>query len=427
MKRYYLTIFLFAILLQSCETFLEETPYNKVTVGNFYATKEGVALGVNGLYSELREFYGKQPFVYLCEAPSDIFRAGNSMQIEFRNWTIDATSNDVYNFWAVCYRTINQANAVAYALENNKIPDLSELLRQQYLGEVKFIRAHMYYHLVQQFGDVPLKTQPTATVETESYRTPAAEVWDAIIDDLEFCIENLPESYTVSELGRVTKYAAMHHLARVYLTLKRSNDEIQQGRTLAESVINSGEYQLVESHKYLWDMADQKNSEVIFSVLFTQNIELNGAGNQLHVLYTASYSDHYPAVVERVIEYGRPFNRARPSWFFLDLYDESIDQRWEDCFRTNWNVTRITATDVMFNPVTKQNQQVTWNKGELAMTIPKKLWTRSRLHPYGRFGFFCRTQCALKSRIQMSSRPQNQMLNGHRTRNFRGRPCMQLS
>lgn len=379
MKKYYFIIFLLLMILQSCESFLEETPYNKITVGNFYTTSSGVKLGVNGLYSELREIYRDGHSVYLLEAPSDIYVAAKAMDIEFRTWTLDASSQNVYSLWSKCYVAINQANSVIDALENNEIPDLAEEQRIQYLGEARFIRANMYYHLVQQFGAVPLETKPTVSVKTEALRTPENEVWDFIIEDLKYGVENLPESYQTTEFGRVTKYAAMHHLSRVYLTVKRSNEDIQEAKRLAENVIKSGNYQLVASHKQLWNMDNQKNSEVIFSVLFTQNIELNGAGNRLHVFYTASYSDHYPSVIERNIEDGRPWSRVRPSWFLQDLYDEKIDQRWEDCFRTKWYVTRTTAKDIMFNPATKANEEITWNKGDLAMMIPKRLWTKEQI------------------------------------------------
>ena len=44
------------LCLSSCD-FLDETAYNKVTVGNFYTTKDGITNGVNGLYSTLRGMY----------------------------------------------------------------------------------------------------------------------------------------------------------------------------------------------------------------------------------------------------------------------------------------------------------------------------------------------------------------------------------
>ena len=113
--------------------------------------------------------------------------------------------------------TINQANAVLKALTSNDIPDLSEEKKLQYISEAKFIRAHHYYHLVQQYGDVELKTEPTEALVTEAYKTPAVEIWNFFIDELKYCIENLPDDQNV--YGRITKEAVKHNLARVYLTV----------------------------------------------------------------------------------------------------------------------------------------------------------------------------------------------------------------
>ena len=61
----------------------------------------------------------------------------------------------------------------------------------------------------------------------------------------------------------------MHHLSRVYLTLKRSDDDLKKALNYAEQVINSGKYSLVKSHAELWDINNKNNSEVLFSVLYT--------------------------------------------------------------------------------------------------------------------------------------------------------------
>ena len=217
MKTLYIYSLLFvACLLQSCSSFLDETPYNKITAGNFYTTAKEAEQGVNGLYSRMRDLYGSGYILYMCEAPTDIWKSAKSMDIEFQNWTIDATSGNVTKLWTNCYVTINQANAVLKALTSNDIPDLSEEKKLQYISEAKFIRAHHYYHLVQQYGDVELKTEPTEALVTEAYKTPAVEIWNFIIDEMKYCIENLPDDQNV--YGRITKEAVKHNLARVYLT-----------------------------------------------------------------------------------------------------------------------------------------------------------------------------------------------------------------
>ena len=377
MKTLYIYSLLFvACLLQSCSSFLDETPYNKITAGNFYTTAKEAEQGVNGLYSRMRDLYGSGYILYMCEAPTDIWKSAKSMDIEFQNWTIDATSGNVTKLWTNCYVTINQANAVLKAFTSNDIPDLSEEKKLQYISEAKFIRAHHYYHLVQQYGDVELKTEPTEALVTEAYKTPAVEIWNFIIDEMKYCIENLPDDQNV--YGRITKEAVKHNLARVYLTVKRNDEDIKEAKRLAEEVIVSS-HSLMSSHEELWNTDNMRNPEVLLPVLFTTNTELNGEGQQLHVMFTASYSDHYPKVLERDLTYGRPWSRIRPTYYLQELYDETKDARWEDCYRTFWRVNKEEATDMIFSPYSKKEEEIVWRKGDSVMIIPKHPWTKEQV------------------------------------------------
>ncbi|WP_337475746.1 RagB/SusD family nutrient uptake outer membrane protein [Parabacteroides johnsonii] len=377
MRTLYLYLLVVCCTLQSCSSFLEETPYNKITAGNFFTTAKEAEQGVNGLYFRLRELYRTGYILYMCEAPTDIWKSARAMDVEFRTWTIDATSGSVSKLWNNCYISINQANAIIKALENNEIPDLADAKRAQFLGEAKFIRAHFYYHLVQQYGDVELRTEPTESLITEAYKTPAAEIWNFIIDELNFCVENLPQEQSV--YGRITREAAKHHLARVYLTVKRSDKDVSEAKRLSEEVIASSAHSLMNSHKDLWSTDNIRNSEVLFPILFTQNTELNGSGNELHTMFTASYSDHYPNALVRDLTYGRPWSRIRPTYYLQELYDETKDARWEDCYRTFWRVNKEEATDMVFSPYSKKSEEVVWKKGDSVMIIPKHPWTKEQV------------------------------------------------
>jgi hypothetical protein len=363
---------LLLLCLSACD-FLDETAYNKVTVGNFYTTKEGITNGVNGLYSTLRGMYIQEYLIYMCEGPSDLW-IGHTGHEQWYNWTIDATNDDVRGFWYHCYKSINQCNAVVESLENNDIPGLDDSLKERFRAEALFIRAHYFYHLVQQFGDIPMPLKPTTSAETTAHKTSTDEVWMQIIADLEFAANNLPETYQASEFGHITKYAAMHHLSRVYLTLKRSDDDLRNALTYTEQIINSGQHSLVRSHEALWDMNNKVNQEVLFSVLYTQNAELNGDGNTAHMYFCSAYSEEHPAV-KRVIEYGRPWSRERSTDYAIKLFDETADKRWEDCFISSWNATENSVKESIFSPFTKQMEEKVWTKGELAMIDPRQPWT----------------------------------------------------
>ncbi|WP_153800568.1 RagB/SusD family nutrient uptake outer membrane protein [Foetidibacter luteolus] len=361
-----------AMLVTSCKKYLEETPYNSITPGNLYNTKEGITNGINGLYAKLRAIYAPENMFYLCEGPSDLWLAGVGAAPAFLQWNIDANTNDIRQLWNSSYESINQANSVIDALENVEITNLDDSLKNRYLAEARFIRAHFYYHVVQQYGDPYFTTTPAEGVQTTATRTPAAQVWQFVIDELEFAAANLPEQYDAAEYGHATKYAALHHLARVYLTVKRDNNDLQKARAAADQVINSGRYSLMPSHADLFRLSNERNSEVLFSVLYSKTPELNGNGNESHLFFTCAYSEEHPGV-QRVTEYGRPYSRLRPSWYYQNLFNGDIDQRWDDDFRTSWNITVDETTTDMYNPNTNAAETVAWKKGQRAMFIPKTL------------------------------------------------------
>lgn len=365
MKLYnYLGILILSVSLFSCD-FLDETPYNKITGGNFYTTKEGIKSGVDGLYATLRGFCDKEMLLYLCEAPSDLWTISYGPDA-FKTWTIESTNTNIRDFWNHCYISVNQCNEVIDALENYDIEGLSEELKDRYLGESKFIRSLYFYHLVQQFGDIPMPLTPTTSVITTAVKTPQQDVWEQILSDLKFVMEKVPSKYSATEYGRVTSYATKHFLSRVLLTVKRDHSDIQNALKYAEEVL-SGSHALVSSHKELWDIENKRNEEVLFSVLFTKNEELNGNGNRFHLYFCSDYSSEH-AAIERLPEYGHPWTRVQPTQFMMDLYDKTIDKRYEDCFQTAWNVTIEKYEEILFNPHTKKEETVIWEKGDLLLT-----------------------------------------------------------
>ena len=370
-------ILLAIIVFSSCSDFLEETPYNKITGGNFYTTKEGIKSGVNGVYSTLRGMYIQEYLIYMCEGPTDIWETFHGPE-QFKNWSIDATNGSVNSFWNHCYRSINQCNEVLASINNNPLEDLDSDLRKRYKAEVEFIRAHYFYHLVQQFGDIPMPLTPTTTANTVAIKRKAEDVWNQIIADLENASKVLPDEYAASEYGRVTKYAALHHLARVLLTVNRSKNDLVQALLYAEEVLKNPKFKLEPSHKKLWEITNKQNGEAIFSVLYTQNDELNGSGNPSHMYFCSAYSEEHPGV-KRVIEYGRPWSRLRSTFYALDLIDETKDKRFEDCFYSEWNVTENSVTEKIFSPFTKKLESKTWVKGERAMIAPKRVWTADQI------------------------------------------------
>jgi hypothetical protein len=114
---------------------------------------------------------------------------------------------------------------------------LTPAVKQQLLGEAKFIRAFCYFYLVNNFGNVPLALTTDYKLNTSMSRNPEAEVYSQMINDLKEAEETLSSNFlngnlrtyaTNAERVRPTKWAAAALLARVYLYTKDyANAEIQ--------------------------------------------------------------------------------------------------------------------------------------------------------------------------------------------------------
>ena len=161
-------------------------------------------------------------------------------------------------------------------------------LKAQRLAEARFLRALYYFDLVQMYGPVTLKLEPTTTPSTQFTRAPVDSVYEAIINDLKYAEATLP--YVAKEYGRATKGAAQHLLAKVYLTwqrdssaaadeaAKRQAGDFANAADYALRVINSGQYALLPRFSDVFDFSNEKNAEVVWSVQFTNDPLTTGNG-----------------------------------------------------------------------------------------------------------------------------------------------------
>ncbi|MEX0882735.1 MAG: RagB/SusD family nutrient uptake outer membrane protein, partial [Cyclobacteriaceae bacterium] len=241
------------------------------------------------------------------------------------------TNNLITSVWDGFYRGINQCNAVVSRSKDligqSDSNDQNRLTA--IIGEARFLRALYYFHLVQQFGDVHFSLEETIGVETEAFRTPVATIYEeGIVPDLQFSIDNLPE--TTDDYGRVTKPAAQALMARVQLTVGNWAEALEN----AENVIGNNNYSLVKPYGELWNINNQINSEVILAAQYSTDVRISSRQNISHVLFIAHY--FYNPALEYSLEYGRGHNRFMPTNKLLKLFDSSIDGRWDGSFKTVW-------------------------------------------------------------------------------------------
>jgi len=333
----------------SCEV-LEEEIISGVTVDTHYGTPEGFEDAVNAAYERLRYFYGDEDGCEITVFGTDEYTNGghgSAHAINKYEAGLNAESPSFWNPWQYLYIGINTCNAVIGRAPDADIPEAEKNIM---LGEVHLLRAHYYYLLVEFFGPVHLTLTETTGVETEANRTPEDQIYDAIIDDLEFAIDNLP--LTQSEFGRVTKPAAQHHLALIYLTRAYKSfaqaDDFSNAANLAVDVINNSGHILLDDYQQIYNLADangklshtnEQNNEIIFSVQFDINPLLNPRGNETHLYFRPWYEVYDKGGLVRGLGhgYGRPWIRFRPTaWLLENFRPIDVDARFNKSFQIVW-------------------------------------------------------------------------------------------
>lgn len=263
---------------------LSETMITDTVANSQFSTAEGLDEALTAAYQPLRYFYGREPGMLMTQYGTDLFKEGQSYNSEWDTYSsglnpaTELSPSGQPLVWEHFYRGINNTNTVIS--RSNEIDGIGEGLKNRKVAEARFLRAHYYFVLVQHFGPIHITLEETRSVELEAERAPVEEVYKVIIDDLTFAIEHLPVDQ--SQYGRPTHYAAKNHLAKVHLTI----GDWSEAADLAIDVIDSGQYRLLDSYADVFDPFNQRHDEVIWSVQWGDNTEVNNPNNQLQRFFS---------------------------------------------------------------------------------------------------------------------------------------------
>lgn len=209
------------IALAGCDKQLDQQPVSNLATSNFYTNNNDFLQAVNGVYAQLKAY--PDQLMFLGEMRSDNINAvsdGNRDWDGINNFSSNITTvTFISNAWKNNFNGIYNANSVlsALATKGSVIGDTSLVTR--YTAECRFLRAFYYFQLVRLFGQVPVITQPLSAEEVNSIgRSAVQDVYAQIEEDLTYAAANLPASFSGSNLGRATSYAAKGLLGLVYLT-----------------------------------------------------------------------------------------------------------------------------------------------------------------------------------------------------------------
>ena len=297
-----------------CKKFVDLASPTVVRTDQYFKTQADLTAAVNGMYSGLRGYYGG--FYAVAEIPSDNTQANgytlSTLPMDQLAWAVN-TSNISGN-WSSSYAIIARANIILDKIDAVSMPDD---LKAQYKGEAKFIRALMYFNLVQFFGNIPLVVHEIKT-EEEAYsypQVPRQDVYDQVEADLKDAIQVLPATYSADKVGKATKGAAQSLLGKVLVTNKQYSEAVP----VLEAVVHSGTYSLLPDYADVFSVKNKNNAETIFSVQYLGNSGY-GEGSQFSIAFAPFGSG------EEITSGGQPASANEGT---LDLYNafESGDLR----------------------------------------------------------------------------------------------------
>ena len=369
MKKY---IWILALALvnpmTSCQDFLEEEQVANLTQ-DYYNDENGLEALINGLYVYARvkhewDANGARPTQAETDAYMSASPAWARMEVGTYGNDLSAIAGNMFNFLGNsnasyapmgAYPHINNCNIALDVLENIRpgIFGTDQTYANSRKAEILMLRSWAFYLVSNQLGDIPLALTPRRQ-DTGIYHFPKSsleDVYAQIITDMQFAYEHLPTS---APKGRLTKWAAGHFLAKLYLNraqaagfagaeehlsmLYKGNvpSDLDNSIQIATEVIN-GVGGLAPDYDMLFDPAISETNphpEVLWAAQFDTNIGLNGrfGGNRSVNYHVGNYTEQ--SGVNRSMMYGRPFGTFKPTdWGYDNFRDKLHDSRYAKTFR----------------------------------------------------------------------------------------------
>ena len=262
-------ILLFGLLLgltTGCDV-LDQKPESSFAPENFYKNADDAKAAVSAVYDPLNSanMYGQIMWILQDQATDDAEwgngrSTANQPKNDLDKYTFTPATVTFQSLWSTVYAGINRANTVITRVPG--IP-MDADLKARFVAEAKFMRGFYYFTLVRLFGDVPLITTETTSLNNLGVtRAPAADVYSLIVQDFTEAENVLPATYSAGDKGRATKGAAKAFLAKVYVT----RQDWAKASAKAKEVMDLGVYDLWTNFADAFLIANKNGKEAVFEM-----------------------------------------------------------------------------------------------------------------------------------------------------------------
>jgi hypothetical protein len=271
---------LFAVLITGCsKDFLNKPPQDAIPAQAAYGTDDQVLAATALLYSSVWQDYNQTAAFNLAD-----FRGGDVTKFYASPdniwFSTTAGTGDNGTAWKAFYNVVGQSNTAISNINQYAGAAVSAAVKNQAIGEARFMRALAYRHLVMLWGAVPIITDNVSLFAnpTSVKANTVQSVWKFITSEMRQAATELPET---AAAGRVTKWSAEGMLARFYLSRagvestggQRNQQFLDSAKYYAKEVITSSGKTLATNYRDLFLYTNSNNynnnNESLFELQWT--------------------------------------------------------------------------------------------------------------------------------------------------------------
>ena len=337
-----------ALFCSGCSNFLEEYSQSQ-TVAKKVSHFDELLLGDGYLPAVNKKYISTDHAGFLNVLDDDVTTVPGGMAVHYWSgvmeqlfgyyaWQLEVGRNPEGNIlnddsqtWLDFYRRISVTNIILKEIDELKVDSPAEENdRIRVKGECHFIRASLYFTLVNLYGKAYSKTSASTDLgvplklteyiehdkdkETQFQRASVAQIYDQIVKDLRASVEYLTQSPQPRPLHRASKEAAQLLLSRVYLYMQDWNN----AATIAA--------QLLENNTRLHQMNEGDSAKIFLSENCSEVLFSQGSMN-LHNSMTGASGDF--AVSEELVELYDRKNDFRRYFFGTNPNSFAYKLQWK--------------------------------------------------------------------------------------------------
>lgn len=264
-----LLLFVSAIWFQGC-TSLDEEVYSSIPADSFFTNEEEVIMNVGRAYTHLYSYIDHFSLWSACLIASDEaicpYREtnlwwDNGVWVNLHRHIFSSQYGNTQNCWSFIFDGVTLCNQILYQLDESPVDFPT---KKNLVAEVKILRAWLYFHALDIFGNVPLATDFKQQDLPDQVGRP--ELFKFVETETQENLPLLDDVPTSQNYGRVTKAMAYTMLAKLYLNAQEwiGTPMWQQASDACDKIIGFNHFILEPDYFANFKVSNEGSKENIF-------------------------------------------------------------------------------------------------------------------------------------------------------------------